>query len=66
MRDVYFVDASTSQVRVLVRPGELADPFPVAWVAAGAGAVLLAGLAVFLIRRRRAGERGVSADSVPV
>jgi hypothetical protein len=52
--DLYFVDSVGNQVKVLVRPGELANPFPwgtVIWVTVGV--LALAGGGWFFLRRQR-------------
>lgn len=52
--DLYFVDSVGNQVKVLVRPGDLANPFPwgtVIWVAVGV--LALAGAGWFFLRRHR-------------
>lgn len=63
--DLYFVDTYTSQVRVVVRPAEIADPFPWLWLGLGAGTVVLAAVVVLVIRRRRReGRREVAAEEI--
>ncbi|HEY9410284.1 MAG TPA: hypothetical protein VIP77_11945 [Jiangellaceae bacterium] len=58
--NLYFAEPDTGLVRVLVRPGEMAGPFP--WgVVMGAGGVLVVAGAALLGRRRRAGAARVSA-----
>lgn len=54
--DLYFADTHTEQVRVLVRPGEIAGPFPWLWVGLGGGAVVLAAVVLLVLRRRKTGD----------
>jgi len=52
--DLYFVDTADNQVKVLVQPGQLANPIPwavVIWLAVGA--LALAGAGWFFLRRHR-------------
>ncbi|WP_298330436.1 hypothetical protein [Haloactinopolyspora sp.] len=52
--DLYVMDSAHRQVLAVVRPGEMAGPFPWAPVGLASGGVLVLGVAaVFLVRRRR-------------
>jgi sugar lactone lactonase YvrE len=63
--DLYYIDRNRHQVKVLVQPGQIDEPFPwgtVIWTAIGVVAVLVAGWFALLWWRRRA-PRPQDADS---
>ncbi|WP_165367960.1 hypothetical protein [Phytoactinopolyspora endophytica] len=69
--NVYFTESPGYRVRVVVRPGEIADPFPwgAVWAGSAVAAVSVLGI-VYVVhihrwRRRRDRESRLSASTVP-
>ena len=56
--DLYFVDTHSSQVRAVVRPGDIPGPVPWAWIGVVAGAVIVIVFVLMVRRRGRAADAG--------
>lgn len=54
--DLYFFEAPGMEVKVIVRPGEIAAPLPWPWAIGSAGAVIVVAGTLLVIRRRKRKE----------